>query len=250
MDNQRDKLWNAYLDGELPASEAAAFDQSLSQDERKRLEGEMAFERACADALGKDAACPDDVWQRTLDALPENAATDPTPFPWYWKPVAALAATMLVVISLFAIRVNMAPPTFLELAELNVNTLEATNQLSQPTFAELNGFLADRNLDVALMPPKAGHHPIRLLGARESTYQNEKVVEVLFSCCDKPMKVAIVPQGGDAAEAVGKALGDGVVKASRPVGSQLAVSVGRHESPKLLSYLTDNWELQTSIVRN
>lgn len=248
MDDQRDKLWNAYLDGELPASEAAAFDQSLTPEDRKRLEGEMAFERACADALSKDAACPNEVWQRTLEALPESAAPAPNTLPWYWKPVAALAAAMIVMISLFAIRVNMAPPTFLELTELNVNTLGETNQLNQPTLAELNAFLEDRNFDVALMPPKRGHHPVRFLGARESSFHNERVVELLFSCCGKPMKVALIPQGGDAAEAAGKALGDGLVKESRPVGSQLAVLVGRHSSPKLLSYLTDDWELQTSIV--
>jgi len=248
MDDQRDRIWNAYLDGELPASEAAAFDQSLTPEERKRLEGEMAFERACAEALSKDAECPDDVWQRTLESLPNNPAATPTAFPWYWKPVAALAATMLVVISLFAVRVNMAAPEFLELSELNVSTLEATTQLSKPSLADLNAYLEDHNLDVAMMPPKPGIHPVRLLGARESTYHHEQVVEVLLSCCGKPMKVAIVPQGGRAAEAVGKALGDGVVKESRPVGSQLAVLVGRHNSSKLLNYLTDDWQLQTSIV--
>lgn len=248
MDDQRDKLWNAYLDGELPASEAAAFDQSLTPDERKRLEGEMAFERGCAEALSKNAACPDDVWQRTLSALPAGAAHTPSVFPWYWKPVAALAATMVVMISLFAVRVNMASPEFLELTEKNIGTLRDTDQLNGPTLAELNAFLEDRNLDVALMPFESGHHPIRLIGVRESDYHNESVVELLFSCCDKPVKVALVPQGGDAAEAVGKALGDGVVKASQPVGSQLAVVVGRHESPKLMNYLTDTWDLQTSIV--
>jgi len=247
MDDQRDKLWNAYLDGEMPASEAAAFDQALTQDERKRLEGELAFERGMAEALSKDAACPDDVWQRILEALPAGAAATPTPFPWYWKPVAALAATMLVTISLFAIRVNSAPPAFLGLTELNTLTLEATDELDAPTLAKLNAFLEERNLDVALMPFAQGHHPMRLIGARESAYHDEQVVELLFSCCDKPVKVALVPQGGDAAEAVGKALGDTVVKASRPVGSQLAVMVGRHEAPKLLSYLTETWDLQTSV---
>ncbi len=247
MDDQRDKLWNAYLDGELPASEAAAFDQSLTPAERKRLQGEFTFERVCAEALSRDAACPDDVWQRTLNALPAGAGLTPTTFPWYWKPVAALAATMLVVISLFAIRVNTAPPEFLELTELNTLTLGNTNQLGEPTLAKLNAFLEDRNLDVALTPIAQGHHPLRLIGAREAVYHNEKIVELLFSCCDKPVKVALVPQGGEAAEAVGKALGDNFVKASRPVGSQLAVMVGRHSSPKLLSYLTDTWNLQTSV---
>jgi hypothetical protein len=248
MDDQRDKLWNAYLDGELPASEAASFDQSLTPDERKRLAGEIAFERGCAEALSRDAACPDDVWQRTLDALPDGAATVPTTFPWYWKPVAALAAMMLVTISLFAIRVNSAPPEFLGLAELNVPIMQQTDQLGDPSLSKLNAFLEDRNLDVALMPFESGHHPMRLIGARETNFHNENVIELLFSCCDKPVKVALVPQGGDAAEAVGKALGDTLVKASRPVGSQLAVMVGRHESPRLLSYLTDTWNLQTSIT--
>lgn len=250
MDDQRDKMWNAYLDGELPASEAAAFDQSMTPDERKRLEGELAFERSCAEALSRDAKCPEDVWQRTLAALPEGvgAAPVPTTFPWYWKPVAALAAMMVVTISLFAIRVNSAPAEFLGLAELNTRTMQETAQLSTSTLSDLNAYLEDHNLDVALMPFEAGHHPMRLIGARETNFHNEQIVELLFSCCNKPVKVVLVPQGGDAAEAVGKALGDSVVKASRPVGSQLAVMVGRHESPKLLSYLTDTWDLRTSVV--
>lgn len=250
MNDQRDKMWNAYLDGELPASESAAFDQSLTPDERKRLTGELAFERSCAEALSRDAACPDDVWQRTLQALPDGVVEAPTPsaFPWYWKPVAALAATMLVVISLFAIRVNSAPPEFLGLTELNVPSLQEVDQLDGPTLAELNAFLEDNNLDVALMPFKNEHHAMRLIGARETGYHNEKLVELFFSCCDKPVKIVLVPQGGEAAEAVGKALGLGLVMDSQPVGSQLAVIVGRHPSPTLLSYVTDTWDFRTSII--
>jgi hypothetical protein len=248
MDNQRDKLWNAYLDGELPAPEAASFDQSLTPDERKRLEGELAFERGCADALRKNVTCPGDVWQRTLAALPSEAV-DPTPtnvLPWYWKPVFAAAASVLIAIAYFGIRVNTEAPVFLDLAENNVKTLQAVSQLENVTLAELNAFLEDRNFDVALTPFEAGGHPMRLIGARESHFHNERVVELLFSCCDKPVKVAIVPQGGPASEAVGKALGGGVVMESQPVGSHLAVMVGRHRAPKLLSYLTDSWTIRSA----
>jgi len=199
MDNQRDKLWNAYLDGELPAPEAASFDQSLTPDERKRLEGELAFERGCADALRKDVTCPDDVWQRTLAALPDGAgeAAPTNVLPWYWKPAFAAAAAAMVAIAWVGVQVNSEPPVFLDMAEHNVKTLQSGSQLEGVSLAELNTFLEDRNFDVALMPFNGGHHPMRLVGARETKYHNERIVELLFSCCDKPVKVALVPQGGD-----------------------------------------------------
>ena len=57
--------WQAYLDGELSASEAADFEANLDDRERQLLASEMSFESAFAEKLGMDATCPDQVWENT-----------------------------------------------------------------------------------------------------------------------------------------------------------------------------------------
>ena len=60
--DEREKLWMAYLDGEMTSTEAAAFDASLTPEERARLAGEMRLESGLAAALQGDVVCPDAVW--------------------------------------------------------------------------------------------------------------------------------------------------------------------------------------------
>ena len=49
--DNREQLWQAYLDGELSACEAAQFETTLSEAERRRLAAELRFDRALADRL-------------------------------------------------------------------------------------------------------------------------------------------------------------------------------------------------------
>jgi hypothetical protein len=250
MNKDNDTMWSAYLDGELSTADAAAFDRSLTPDDRVRLANELAFERSLAESLGHGAACPAEVWDRVrakLEVAGASGGEQPVSR-WYWKPAMSLAAvaTVVIAISWFAIRVNLEKPVFLAMSEVNVKTMADITDIPSPTLSDLNAYLEDHNLDVAVTPfhsGRAGHHAVRVLGVKTSTFRNEQVVELLFNCCGKPLRVALVPQGGYSAEAAGKALGNGLVQETRPVGSTLAVMIGRHPSPDLLSHLTDKWAI-------
>ena len=70
-------LWNAYIDGELSASEASEFEASLSDEDRALLAGEMQFENALADRLRQDSDCPADVWARVKAQVTEPSNVTP-----------------------------------------------------------------------------------------------------------------------------------------------------------------------------
>ena len=65
MDNNQEQVWQAYIDGELSATEMAGFEASLSPEEQERLTSDIQFVRGLSERLSEDAACPCDVWERT-----------------------------------------------------------------------------------------------------------------------------------------------------------------------------------------
>ena len=245
MNTQRDNMWSAYMDGELSARDAAEFDESLTAEERETLAGEMRLERDLAEVLSRDAACPDDVWERTKQRLAEKA-DEPVARPKLatrpWARPLALAAAILLTVAWWMGR-GTAEPEFLTLAEHTVMALKATNELDGTALSDLNAYLEAHDVDVALKPMGSGGHPRMLLGVREAHYGDEEVIEVLFNCCDKPLKVVLIPQGGMAAQEAGGALGTGHVQAIQPVGSFVAALVGDHHSEDILDYFTKDWEI-------
>ena len=55
MSMDREKLWQAYLDGELSIAETSEFEATLNAEERDRLQAEKSFESGLADALSEGA---------------------------------------------------------------------------------------------------------------------------------------------------------------------------------------------------
>lgn len=58
MKKNLDMMRQAYLDGELSASEASEFEATLDAAERERLAAEVRFENGLAERLAQDAKCP------------------------------------------------------------------------------------------------------------------------------------------------------------------------------------------------
>ena len=90
--HDKDELWMSYLDGEMSASEAAAFAAGLSDAERARAEGEVRLEAALAARLGAGPACPEATWSAVL------AQMDTRPRRSWWhvnRPLRLAAAIAL-----------------------------------------------------------------------------------------------------------------------------------------------------------
>ena len=107
MKKDTEQYWQAYLDGELSASEAADFEASLTDAQREQLAVDMHVERVLAEHLGRDAECPDEVWERTKARVARLSETG-TPHAaghrrWYWGAATlAAAAAIAFVISIIA----------------------------------------------------------------------------------------------------------------------------------------------------
>ena len=104
MDGKKERLWQAYLDGELSTGESAEFEQSLSPSEREGLASEMRFERALAERLGENAHCPDEVWERTkalVAGAEAPALAQSSRRRWYWGVATLAAASIAFVLSLY-----------------------------------------------------------------------------------------------------------------------------------------------------
>lgn len=247
MDSSDEKIEWAYLDGELSTAEAANFDRSLSEEERERLTAEMQVENLLTERLSQRITCPNDVWLRSIAQIAKPQRVRRIRF---WRRLAygvlpLTAAAVLVI--LFALpwgKPNNSPiPRFLLLPEGDVSALATHTQVSE-ALSDVRDFLNQRAVQVSFDPSNlldSKEAPYMLLGACESQFEGESLVELLFSCGEHPAKVVIVRQAGPAADEVGKAIAQGRIRASRPVGNVLIAVVGEHAPADLLSVIADPW---------
>ncbi len=244
MSMQREHRWSAYLDGELSASEAAEFDESLTLEEQQRLQAEVRFEGALGEFLSQGGECPNDVWHRATKALARKGGR----IPW-WMPTrhaatfVAAAAVMLIVAGV-VYRVQFATPAFLSLANGDYPTAESRLALNTGDLSEVNEYLHTHGIALVLHAPSKHYHVHgargrELRGASEASYKGETVTEIMFECCGRPLKVVIVPKTGPAAGAVRRAIERDQVQEFRSIGDYVAVTVGRHPAHGLLDLLSD-----------
>ncbi|MBX7259729.1 MAG: hypothetical protein K1Y02_25460 [Candidatus Hydrogenedentes bacterium] len=239
-----DKVLSAYLDGELSASEASEFDRALSASEKQRLAGEVILERALADSLSKNAACPDAVWEQLCQTIQSQPQIAPNVVrgPWRWNAVLAAAAVLVLTIAGIFATTGGERNDFLRMAERDVAQLKGTSAVDAVSLAAVNDYVHAHGYGIdiaAIQNSEVHHHRRELLGARESSYRGEKVMELLFDCCGKPLKVVVAPKNGGAARHIGDALARGEVQASRPVGEYVAAVVGQHKAVNLLDLVTE-----------
>ena len=100
---EKERLWSAYLDGELTAAEAAAYEESLTDDERTRLALEKQVEAHLAERLSRAVACPDGVWNRLKAEMVGPATASRSPLWNRWIMVLGAAAAIVLVTTVFII---------------------------------------------------------------------------------------------------------------------------------------------------
>ena len=239
MSNDKARFWQAYLDGELSVSEAAEFEAELDDEERQLLASEMGFESALAEKLSLNATCPDEVWDRTRALIEAQQTPRRTMRRWYYGAATfAAAASIAFILAVYA-PMDTSPSSAVVMAAQTVEELAAASETPGDR-ESVHRYLLAHGVRLDLREPMslhmAGAHPhIELVGVRTEMANGEPVVEMLFACCGKPVKVLMVKQGTQAALDIGQAAGAGhQVRATRLVGNYLTAVVSDHSAHGLL----------------
>lgn len=241
MSSDKEKMWSAYLDGELSTSEAAAFDESLSQREGERLASELRLEHAIGDTLAQSTRCPDLVWARVQAQLHATSrSTIRTPH-WSTRILAAAACLAMLFGAGWAFaRLNNAPH-FLDMPA-SVPEL-ALNAEWRDSWEHVQEYLEGYDVHLALRPLDSDeldlHDSIRFVGAARQRYHGEDVIELMFDCCKRPIMLTLVPKQSDAATKIAESVGVGDVRETRVVGDYMVAYVGHHPAYGLMDIFAE-----------
>ncbi|MBI1319374.1 MAG: hypothetical protein GC168_10580 [Candidatus Hydrogenedens sp.] len=200
--SEREKQWMAYLDGQLTAGEAAAFDASLSEEERRCLVAEMQLEEGIGERLRDDVSCPDALW----DALRKEMNATPRARRWpMFTGMAAAAALALIAGGALLYRsaevaaplqeVASAVPTQ-TIAEDIRTTLEMAGATLVPAQQQtVEEFLEAHDIRLAVNnEPRSltmSGHKAKLLGACMGNCPRGSIVELLIDYDGKPAKLLL-----------------------------------------------------------
>ncbi len=252
MKKNVEQYWQAHLDGELSASEAADFEASLTDAQREQLAVDMRVERVLAEHLGRDAECPDEVWERTkariaqLDEARTSHVTSRRR--WYWGAATlAAAAALAFVISVIAPMGDSPESSSVIMAASSVEELVATSEAgsgsdSAERYIREKGVALYLEDESFLDTIRGLHYDVHIIGARQEWHDGEPVTEVLFECCERPVKILLASLDSKVAGEIGLATAHaqkGHVQATRVVGDYLVAVVSRHETHGLLDMIAE-----------
>jgi hypothetical protein len=237
----KEKLWVAYLDGQLSASESVAFEATLSDVERSQAARELLLERAFGEALQEAPPCPDQLWMQVAGQI---AAAQPRPSLAGQPRVLAAALISLAALTLFTFGDSLWRQRPVEpILALAAGLPEFEQQSS--TSGELDAvvdFMRQRDVQLMLTDvatvPGIGRHPVRLVGASEQGCHGNSVVEIRFECCHKPVKVVLAVAGTKASSILQEGNRSGEVQHLRREGAYLIGVVSKHHAPDLTQLFT------------
>lgn len=244
MKMQKEQSWQAYIDGELSATEAAVFEASLTESERDQLMADVRFDRALVERLAQNASCPDELWKNTKALLQQQGEAVPVAARrkrWYWGAASLVAAASLAfILSLFATPGTSTKTPQLIVSASTLEELRAQSEIESgrdaaQRYLDDKGVGLDISYDIALGIMGDHHHPIEIVGARQNIISGVPVTELLFGCCGKPIKVVVARHDSDAAQEIALAAAHhGQIQATRTVGDYFTAVVGDHAAHGLL----------------
>lgn len=256
MKGNKDKLWQAYLDGELSVTEMAEFEETLGPDERAALAADRRFEAGLADALSRGAACPDDVWARTRALIVAKAEGGPPQRSrarrWYWG--ASMTAAAAIIAFAIAQFVPSDPSRLDSATVINAETVSEAMAMMEtaPGVEQAQQFLRLHHVHLkfnavdTLGLQMILHHDIEVLGAREERAGGQPVVSIYFACCLYPVKVVVAEEGSRGADALGRSAAQGgQVQAIRVFGRYVTAVVGKHHAHGLLDIFANDENVKT-----
>lgn len=246
--HEKEQLWQAYMDGELSATEMANFENSLPPNERELLTSDVQLERGIIDRLSEDDGCPEDVWENVKRSMLAQASDDMDSVekfavnrkPWRVGLLTLAAAAMIAFAISYIAPSNITPGMMSAPTVLAAQTVEELAEQSEVEADRLiiQDFMHENNIDLDLrnensLPIAQVHSGIHLVGA--ATKENGAFVELYAGCCSRPVKIVLAKRDSDAAHALGYATGpNSDVQATRIVGDYLAAVVGDHPAHGLL----------------
>jgi hypothetical protein len=235
--NPRDERWWAYVDNEMSAMEAAEYDRSLSPEDRERAAADMQFETELGKALGAHVPCPKEAWHAALLSVRQAQKRRMKRLwrlSWIAAPLTAAAVGFIVLM----VRGHSDPtPLFLSLEGKDVDALASSSQVKDGV-PGVRTFMRERSLPVTFNPAYASEgqsSPHQLLGAREDTFCDEPVTELLFNCGGEPAVLVLTYDGSAATKEISKGLAAGAVRNSRYVSGMLISVVGANAPPDLIN---------------
>lgn len=248
MKAKKEHMWQAYIDGELSATEMAAFEETLSASERRLLSSDVQFDRALAERLTEDSCCPADIWARTkalLECQTQNEDTVELPpdnvvpmRPSWFRNIATIAAaaiiTLMVSWALPSITGNSAPVI---LAETSVDELAANSEV-EASAEHIQRYMIKHNYTLQLVAMDKlrivqVHSDVQLLGAAHNRKGN--VAELYIACCQQPVKIIIAERGTTEAKIIGQAIGqNNDLQSLRLVDNYVVGVVSKHPADGLL----------------
>ena len=241
MKFERDRLWSAYLDGELSTRDAADFHQGLTPEQQDRVEQERRLEHGLFEQLSLGGECPADVWDRVsakADALRRPKALQLRGWLRWSGGILAAAAAVLIVFTIdwdrsAGVRGLMALPADVKALAAQSETAGDLKSVQQLLAS------AGVGLTLAAAPPpqEAGGHKLRLLGAKVKVVDKAPVVEILYDCCGTPAKAVLARRESTVARGLRKTDPTGRAWAVRDVGDFVAAAVGSHDTKLLLDLL-------------
>lgn len=239
--SERVDLWMAYLDGEMSASEAAAFDGTLSEVERGRAQGELRLEAALALRLSAPVVCPPATWGEVLEKI-KGGKRRPW---WQTQQPMRLAAAALVLLSAWgaalyvnrdAVRGQLARYGLVAPSPFYMGAASVAEMVALATVpaeaAEVQAFLDQAHVGTSLhaseMKQTSGRRTLVLRGAGMEAYGAGQAPVVYFECCGEPAKVIFLPktQAGSGAEVLDEGTMD--IIAAKEMGEYKAFVVSKH----------------------
>lgn len=185
---------HAYLDNQLPIEEVIKIEEQLSIADKVRLEREKEFEVALIAKLMDNSDCPETLWEETKLRLRSRINfKSRRKFRNFlssrWFAAAAILVVVVVVVSFVSRESRNATPA------VEIRFSEEFNDIHKflevpGDLKEVHQSLAANELPVAIKTPDVnGKHDIRLLGMRYHETAGQKIAQLYFSCCDKPLMV-------------------------------------------------------------
>ncbi len=195
MTSHKDELRiQAYLDNQLPVEEVIKIEERLTVADKVRLENEREFEAALVAKFMEDADCPETLWDETKLGL--RSRIDLNSRRKFRKLLSSrwLAAAAIVVVAA-AFLSFVSPESNNDTPAVEILFTQEFNDIRK--FLEVPGdlkkvhqSLAANELPIAIKAPDVnGKHDIQLLGMRYHETAGQKIAQLYFSCCGKPLMV-------------------------------------------------------------
>ena len=156
----------------------------------------------------------------------------------YWS-IGSLVAAACIAFVLIRVGTSVTPSE--RIWRVKAETVEELASFSQTTSKQeaVEKFLHDHELMVELrteLGMEAVHEPVDLLGAKKENVSGDSLIELLFACCEYPVKVIIVKRDSEVARLIGRAMDSkNEVQATRVINDKyFAAVIGKHPAHGLL----------------